>query len=42
LKRLQRKLQLDQEKMDQILQHSLGESPLGILRRLRDLDQEKG
>jgi DNA-binding NtrC family response regulator len=42
MKRLQRKLQLDQEKMDKILQLSLGESPLGILRRLRDLDQGKG
>jgi two-component system NtrC family response regulator len=38
-RRIQKKLQIDQEKMEKMLDTSLGESPLGILRRLRDLDK---
>jgi DNA-binding NtrC family response regulator len=40
-KRVQRKLRIEQEKMDKLLQISLGESPLGILRRLKELDGGK-
>jgi DNA-binding NtrC family response regulator len=40
-KRLQRKLQIDQEKMEKLLNLALGESPLRILQRLREIDQGK-
>lgn len=40
-RRVQKKLQLDLEKMEKMLDTSLGESPLGILRRLRDIDKGK-
>ena len=39
--RVQKKLKLDEEKMTQLLNVATGESPLGILRKLRDLE-EKG
>ncbi|MBI5527977.1 MAG: response regulator [Deltaproteobacteria bacterium] len=38
-RRVQKKLKIDQEKMEKMLDTSLGESPLGILRRLRDIDK---
>lgn len=38
-KRVQRKLQIDQEKVEKLLGISMGESPLGILRRLREIEQ---
>ena len=37
-KRVQRKLDLDKEKVDELLRLATGESPLGILRRLRELE----
>lgn len=40
-KRVQKKLKVDQEKIEKMLDTSLGESPLTILRRLRDLDKGK-
>ena len=40
-RRVQNKLKLDEEKMNQLLNVATGESPLGILRKLRDLE-EKG
>jgi len=40
-RRIQKKLQIDQEKMEKMLDTSLGESPLGILRRLREMDKGK-
>ena len=40
-KRVQRKLQIEQDKMDSLLHISLGESPLGVLRRLKELDAGK-
>lgn len=39
--RVRKKLKLDEEKMNQLLNIATGESPLGILRKLRDLE-EKG
>lgn len=36
--RLEKKFRADQEKLDAIMALSQGESPLGILRKLRDLD----
>ena len=39
-KRVQRKLQIDQAKMEEMLRLATGESPLGILRRLRDIESE--
>jgi DNA-binding NtrC family response regulator len=38
-KRVQRKLALDEEKMGQLLQVATGESALGILRRLRQIEE---
>jgi len=38
-KRVQRKLALDKDKVDALLQVATGESPLGILRRLRELER---
>ncbi len=38
--RLRRKFAADTEKMDRIMKLATGESPLGILRQLRDLDDE--
>lgn len=38
--RVQRRRQIDQAKMDQLLKVSIGESPLGILRKLKELDRE--
>ena len=37
-KRVQRQLDLDKEKVDELLRIAIGESPLGILRRLRELE----
>jgi DNA-binding NtrC family response regulator len=37
-KRVQKKLKLDEEKMKALLQIATGESPLGILRKLRELE----
>ena len=39
-KRIQRKLQLDKAKVDEMLDIATGESPLGVLRRLRELDRD--
>ena len=39
-KRIQRKLQLDKEKVDEMLDIATGESPLGVLRRLRELNRD--
>jgi len=39
--RLEKKFASDQAKMDQILALAKGESPLGILRKLRDLDDAR-
>lgn len=36
--RLKRKFAADEEKMDRIVSAGMGESPLGILRKLRELD----
>lgn len=36
--RLRRKLEHDQTRLDELLQAAVGESPLGILRRMRELD----
>ena len=41
-KRVQRKLALDKEKVDELLRIATGESPLGILRRLRELERSAG
>jgi DNA-binding NtrC family response regulator len=41
-KRVQRKLALDKEKVDELLGIATGESPLGILRRLRELERTAG
>jgi DNA-binding NtrC family response regulator len=41
-RRVQRKLQLDQEKVEKLLGVAMGDSPLGILRRLKELEQGKG
>jgi len=38
-KRVRRKLALDEEKMDELLRIATGESPLGIIRRLRELER---
>jgi DNA-binding NtrC family response regulator len=39
-KRVKRKLKIDQEKLDRMLQISMGESPLGIIRRLKKIETE--
>lgn len=41
-KRVQRKLHLTEEKMQSLLHIAMGESPLGILRRLRELEDTDG
>ena len=41
-RRVQRKLQLSQQKMDELMKLATGESPLGILRRLRELEKGQG
>jgi DNA-binding NtrC family response regulator len=41
-KRVQRKLKLSAEQMDSLFKIAVGESPLGILRRLRNLEDEYG
>ncbi len=38
---VQRKLRIDQEKMKSMLDLSLGESPLGILRKLKEIKESK-
>jgi two-component system NtrC family response regulator len=38
-KRVKRKLQIDQEKLESMLGLAMGESPLGILRRLREIER---
>jgi len=38
-KRVQRQLALDKEKVDELLRIATGESPLGIIRRLRELER---
>jgi DNA-binding NtrC family response regulator len=40
-RRVQRKLQLNKDRMDELLCFSMGESPLGILRRLKEMDKQK-
>ena len=37
-KRVRRKLAIDQEKLNRLMDLAVGESPLGILRRLRELE----
>lgn len=39
-KRVLRKLKLDEEKMESLLHIATGESPLGILRKLRELEEK--
>jgi DNA-binding NtrC family response regulator len=39
--RLRKKFAADQQKMDQITAATIGESPLGILRKLRELDDNR-
>lgn len=39
-KRIQRKLDVDKEKVDALLQIAVGESPLGIIRRLKEIERE--
>ncbi|MHC4598376.1 MAG: response regulator [Planctomycetota bacterium] len=39
--RLKKKFAADAEKMDRIMKLAVGESPLGILRKLRELDDEE-
>jgi len=41
-KRVQRKLAMDKVKLDELLRIATGESPLGILRRLRELEKNAG
>lgn len=38
--RLKKKFQLDQGKMEEIMKIATGDSPLGIMRRLRELDDD--
>ena len=39
--RLQKKFEADEKRMEKIMQVAIGESPLGILRKLRELDNEE-
>lgn len=39
--RMQKKFQADEKRMEAIMSAAIGESPLGILRRLRDLDDDE-
>ena len=39
-KRIQRKLDVDKEKVDELLQIAAGESPLGIIRRLKEIERQ--
>jgi len=41
-KRVQHKLELSEEKIGEMLAFATGESPLGILRRLRELEEKNG
>lgn len=41
-KRVQRRLAMDKLKVDELLRIATGESPLGILRRLRELEKNAG
>ena len=41
-KRVQRKLAVNKVKVDELLRIATGESPLGILRRLRELEKDAG
>jgi DNA-binding NtrC family response regulator len=41
-KRVQRKLEISQTKMEQLAKIALGDSPLGILRKLRELENKGG
>jgi len=41
-KRVARKLELGQERLEQLLATATGESPLGVLRRLREIEEEHG
>ncbi len=38
--RMRKKFQLDQGKMEEIMKIAMGDSPLGIMRRLRELDDD--
>ncbi len=38
--RMKKKFEADQERMERIMNAAVGESPLGILRRLRELDDD--
>ena len=40
-RRVQRKLKIHDGKMKELMQMAIGESPLGILRRLRELDEQE-
>jgi DNA-binding NtrC family response regulator len=40
-RRVQRRLQVSQQKLEELMQMATGESPLAILRRLRELDRGK-
>ncbi len=41
-RRVQRRLEADEERMEELLQMVQGDSPLAILRRLRELDRDGG
>ncbi len=41
-KRVQRRLNIDEDKMSKLLETAAGESPLNILRKLKELEDEKG
>lgn len=41
-RRVQRRLQVSQQKLEELMQMATGESPLAILRRLRELDKSAG
>jgi hypothetical protein len=38
--RVKRKLEIDNEKLDELMAVAMGESALGILRRLKELDRK--
>ncbi len=40
-RRLQRKMKMDQKKMDQLAKIAMGESPLGILKKLKALEEKE-
>ena len=40
-RRVKRKLELDEEKMNRLLASVTGQSPLGILRKLQEIEEER-